>query len=206
MVPFHLSLEGHDYFEEIGLKQHAGDGPESLGEADAAVVCHPEADEAEEDAEWSQDNPGPHEADVPLKYNKYKVMLLGVQSSKDSAVIKLGLDDQTNLTVLAPWTRQAETTVAISDTTSITTPTNFGTSENIGIVMATIAPMKRSTQPTRLREPMSRVAVLKEMNPHQPQFSWTGMVKKSEIEITLIHDSHITDTAQAIQWQNRCKL
>ena len=205
MVPFHLSLEGHDYFEEIGLKQHAGYAPESVEEADAAVVCHPEADEAEEDAEWSQDNQGPHEADVPLKYNKYKVMLLGVPSSKDSAVMKLGLDVQTNLTVLAPWIRQAETTVPISDTTSITTPA-MNKSENIRIVMGTIPPMKRNTQPTRLKEPMSRVAVLKEMNPHQPQFSWTGMVKKSEIEITLIHDSHITDTAQAIQWQNRCKL
>ena len=164
-----------------------------------------DAEDVEDEADCSQADPGPHEADVPLKYNKYKVMLLGVPSSKDSAVMKLGLDVQTNLTVLAPWIRQAETTVAISDTTSITTPA-MNKSENICIVMGTIPPMKRNTQPTRLKEPMSRVAVLKEMNPHQPQFSWTGMVKKSEIEITLIHDSHITDTAQAIQWQNRCKL
>ena len=123
MVPFHLSLEGHDYFEEIGLNQHAGYAPESVEEADAAVVCHPEADEAEEDAEWSQDNPGPHEADVPLKYNKYKVMLLGVPSLKDSAVMKLGLDVQTNLTVLAPWIRQAGNTVSISDPKNTATPT-----------------------------------------------------------------------------------
>ena len=49
---------------------------------------HQNIEDLEDEADCSQDNPGPHEADVPLKY-KYKV-IQGGRSFRDSAVMKLG--------------------------------------------------------------------------------------------------------------------
>ena len=117
---FHLGLEGPDHQEEIGRKHPADEVGDVEGDVDLPEI--EDAEDVEDEADCSQADPGPHEADVPLKYNKYKVMLLGVPSSKDSAVMKLGLDVQTNLTVLAPWIRQAETTVEKSDATSTAMP------------------------------------------------------------------------------------
>ena len=84
----HLSLEGPDHQEEIGPKHHADEANDSENNVKEDEGLQ-EIEEVEVEAPCSQAEPGPHEADVPLKY-KHKEKQ-GGRSFGDSAVMKLEL-------------------------------------------------------------------------------------------------------------------
>ena len=71
---FQLSLEGADHQEEVEPKSPAASATDDVHRGWAAGDAEQDVEDVEEEADSSHDDPGHHEAGIPLKY-KWKECL-----------------------------------------------------------------------------------------------------------------------------------
>ena len=65
---FQFSLESADHNEEVESKPPAASAADDVHRGRAAGDAEQDVEDVEEEADSSHDDPGHHEADIPLKY------------------------------------------------------------------------------------------------------------------------------------------
>ena len=117
---FKFSLEGADHQEEVKPERPTGGTDHDVHKGWAASDAEQDVEDAEEERYPHHDNPGHHEADLPLKYNKWKRMTeLGLLVCTWDAFC---IAKSSKPTVLVPWTRQAEKTMVTIEAMRKITP------------------------------------------------------------------------------------
>ena len=114
---FHFSLEGADHEEKVEQENPATSAADDVHNGWVEYDAEYDAEDVEEQADSSDDDPGHHEADILLKC-KLSKNGLNCWLAPRAKILTM----QSKPTVLVPWIRQQERTKVIFEAIRTITP------------------------------------------------------------------------------------